>query len=304
MEDAGGGVEGGEVDEGREGACLRHRRVAEPAHRAARFYKHLSHAPIWQLIVPDMTRINMDLRVAPGLSHGPRLVAQGAPRPAPSLLQPPLPRHPARALCPRLVSPGQPLPRSPPPLTFPQETDQRLAALNSLKWSVWSSRGAGLALAFDAGLLLVPMLRNAVTLLRPKLACLFPADENVWFHRQVAYSMAFWTVVHTTAHYVNFFNVELARKSPHSPKLPLTPPRQSFAQRLPSTFTTPRQAASPATLCSSSCSSFTPPPTTKFVTSASRLFGTLTTSPSSSSSLSTHTRLVASSATPSFQTTS
>ncbi|KAF8846310.1 hypothetical protein BDN67DRAFT_890690 [Paxillus ammoniavirescens] len=89
-----------------------------------------------------------------------------------------------------------------------QETNQKLAALNALKWSVWTSRGAGLTLAFDAGLLLVPMLRNLIRVVRPKLAWLFPADENIWFHRQVAYSMAFWAMVHTTAHYVNFFNVE------------------------------------------------------------------------------------------------
>jgi NADPH oxidase len=87
-----------------------------------------------------------------------------------------------------------------------------LAALNALKWSVWTSRGAGLTLAFDAGLLLVPMLRNVIRVVRPKLAWLFPADENIWFHRQVAYSMAFWAMVHTTAHYVNFFNVERTRE--------------------------------------------------------------------------------------------
>jgi len=52
------------------------------------------------------------------------------------------------------------------------------------------------------------MLRNIVTLVRPKVQFLVPADENIWFHRQVAYSMAFWAMVHTTAHYVNFFNVE------------------------------------------------------------------------------------------------
>lgn len=91
---------------------------------------------------------------------------------------------------------------------YSQETNQKLAALNGLKWSVWSSRGAGLALAFNGGMLLVPMLRNIIRVVRPKLAWLFPADENIWFHRQVAYSMAFWTMVHTTAHYVNFFNVE------------------------------------------------------------------------------------------------
>lgn len=148
------------------------------------------------------------------------------------------------------------------------------------------------------------MLRDLVTLLRPKLVRLFPADENIWFHRQVAYSMAFWTVVHTTAHYANFFNVELTRKSPAPPSCPSPLPRQRSAQRLPSTFTTPRLAESPATLCSSSCCSFTHPLIAKFVTSASRLFGTLTTSPSSSSSLSTRTLPVASSAIPSIQTTS
>jgi NADPH oxidase 1 len=89
-----------------------------------------------------------------------------------------------------------------------QETNNRLAALNALTFSVWSSRGAGLVLAFDGGLILLPMLRNIVTLVRPKVQFLVPADENIWFHRQVAYSMAFWAMVHTTAHYVNFFNVE------------------------------------------------------------------------------------------------
>ncbi|GBE78027.1 NADPH oxidase [Sparassis latifolia] len=89
-----------------------------------------------------------------------------------------------------------------------QATDNKLAALNGLKFSVWISRGAGLVLAFCGGMLLVPMLRNIIRVVRPKLAWLFPADENIWFHRQVAYCMAFWSMVHTSAHYVNFFNVE------------------------------------------------------------------------------------------------
>ena len=88
----------------------------------------------------------------------------------------------------------------------------RLAALNSLKYSVWISRGAGVALALDGGLILVPMLRNIIRIIRPNLTWLFPVDENIWFHRQVAYSMAFWAMVHTTAHYVNFINVERSRK--------------------------------------------------------------------------------------------
>lgn len=92
-----------------------------------------------------------------------------------------------------------------------QMTNARLAGLNTLKWSVWTSRGAGLVLAFDGGLILIPMLRNILRFVRPKLSWLFPADENIWFHRQVAYSMAFWAMVHTTAHYVNFINVERTR---------------------------------------------------------------------------------------------
>ena len=95
-----------------------------------------------------------------------------------------------------------------------QYTDVRLSginSLNSLKYSVWISRGAGLVLAFDGGLILIPMLRNVLRFLCPKLRWLFSADENIWFHRQVAYSMAFWTMVHTTAHYVNFINVERTR---------------------------------------------------------------------------------------------
>jgi len=89
-----------------------------------------------------------------------------------------------------------------------QATNPKLAGLNTLGFSVWSSRGAGLVLALDGGMILVPMLRNIIMVVRPKLTWAFPADENIWFHRQVAYSMAFWAMVHTTAHYVNFINVE------------------------------------------------------------------------------------------------
>lgn len=173
----GGDGEGGEVD----GTCLRHRadpgRVRPPAFCSATC-----------IPTPNARRV---------------------------------PRHTRRPLRPRLVSPGQPAP-APAPVPVPappahpaQASNADLAALNTLAWSVWVSRGAGLALALDAALLLVPMLRNTLTVLRPQLARLLPADENVWFHRQVAYSMAFWTVVHVTAHYINFFNIELTRKSPH-----------------------------------------------------------------------------------------
>jgi NADPH oxidase len=43
------------------------------------------------------------------------------------------------------------------------------------------------------------------------LSEIIPSEETVLmgqFHRQVAYQLLFWSMVHTTAHYVNFINVE------------------------------------------------------------------------------------------------
>ncbi|KAK3052840.1 hypothetical protein LTR09_005904 [Extremus antarcticus] len=88
-----------------------------------------------------------------------------------------------------------------------QQRDDRLEPLNTLEFSVWFSRGAGLCLSVDVTLILFPMCRNILRIIRPKIRWL-PLDESQWFHRQVAYSMLFWTIVHTSSHYVNFFNVE------------------------------------------------------------------------------------------------
>ena len=96
----------------------------------------------------------------------------------------------------------------------------RLAALNSLKYSVWISRGAGLALALDGGLILVPMLHNIIRIICPNLAWLFPVDENIWFHRQVAYSMAFWAMVHCSL--CQLINVERSRKCLLPYKIPFS----------------------------------------------------------------------------------
>ncbi|KAK0267994.1 hypothetical protein LTR91_024711 [Friedmanniomyces endolithicus] len=90
---------------------------------------------------------------------------------------------------------------------YKQATTGSLATLNSLHFSVWFSRGAGLVLSVDVLLILLPMCRNLLRIIRPKIRWL-PLDESQWFHRQVAYSLLFWTIVHVSAHYVNFFNVE------------------------------------------------------------------------------------------------
>ncbi|KAL8729644.1 MAG: hypothetical protein Q9166_004593 [cf. Caloplaca sp. 2 TL-2023] len=88
-----------------------------------------------------------------------------------------------------------------------QAEDQRLAGLNTLTFSVWLSRGAGLVLTVDGAIIVLPMCKNLLRWIRPKVKIL-PLDESQWFHRQIAYSLLFWTIVHVSAHYVNFFNVE------------------------------------------------------------------------------------------------
>lgn len=82
-----------------------------------------------------------------------------------------------------------------------QASDERLAGLNSLTFSVWLSRGAGLALSVDGAIIVLPMCKNILRWIRPKIRWL-PLDESQWFHRQVAYSLLFWTIIHVSAHYV------------------------------------------------------------------------------------------------------
>ncbi len=66
---------------------------------------------------------------------------------------------------------------------------------------MWLSRGAGLALSVDGTLILLPMCKIVLRYIRPKIRWL-PLDESQWFHRQVAYSLLLWTIVHVSAHYV------------------------------------------------------------------------------------------------------
>jgi NADPH oxidase len=107
---------------------------------------------------------------------------------------------------------------------YKQVTNERLAGLNKLGYSVYISRGAGLVLGLDGLLIVLPrellplpltihrltmrvrrswgmaVLRNLIRFVRPVVGRVVPLDENVWFHRQLAYATLFWTVVHVTAH--------------------------------------------------------------------------------------------------------
>ncbi|KAL4791864.1 FAD-binding domain-containing protein [Aspergillus venezuelensis] len=96
-----------------------------------------------------------------------------------------------------------------------QATSKKLAPLNALSYSVWISRGAGLVLTFDGTLILLPMCRNIMKFLRPKLRWL-PLDETIWFHRQVAYAILVFTVLHVCGHYVNFYHIEKTQLRPQT----------------------------------------------------------------------------------------
>lgn len=59
------------------------------------------------------------------------------------------------------------------------------------------------------------MCRTLLRYARPKIRWL-PLDESQWFHRQVAYSLLIFAIIHTSAHYVNFFNVEKRQLRPET----------------------------------------------------------------------------------------
>ncbi|KAI9193461.1 ferric reductase NAD binding domain-containing protein [Polychytrium aggregatum] len=92
-----------------------------------------------------------------------------------------------------------------------QKDDPELFVLDSLGASVFTSRGAGLVLAFDCALLLLPMCRNLIRYVRDfkPLNFIIPFDYNVYLHKCTAYAMLFFTLIHTNAHYVNFYRVEM-----------------------------------------------------------------------------------------------
>lgn len=67
------------------------------------------------------------------------------------------------------------------------------------------ARSAALVLHFDIALILFPVCRTLISLLRQTpLNSIVPFDKNLTFHKLVAYSIVFFTWVHTIAHWNNF----------------------------------------------------------------------------------------------------
>ena len=75
------------------------------------------------------------------------------------------------------------------------------------------ARAAALVLHFDIALLILPVCRTLISLLRQTpLNGIIPFDKNITFHKLVAYSIVFFTWVHTVAHWVNFYRLATAQR--------------------------------------------------------------------------------------------
>ncbi|KAF8938876.1 hypothetical protein BGZ58_011246 [Dissophora ornata] len=71
------------------------------------------------------------------------------------------------------------------------------------------ARGAAAVINFDCGLILFSVCRNLISLLRSSfLNDIVPFDKNIMFHKTVAWSIVFFSVVHIVSHYVNYYHLE------------------------------------------------------------------------------------------------
>ncbi|EWC45039.1 hypothetical protein DRE_06319 [Drechslerella stenobrocha 248] len=74
------------------------------------------------------------------------------------------------------------------------------------------ARSAALVLHVDVALVLLPVCRSCISLLRrTPLNSIIPFDKNITFHMLTAWSIVFFSLVHTVAHWNNF--AQLAAKT-------------------------------------------------------------------------------------------
>jgi len=75
------------------------------------------------------------------------------------------------------------------------------------------ARSAALVLHVDVALILFPVCRNLISMVRrTPLNGIIPFDKNITFHKLVAWSIVFFTWVHTIAHWVNLARLAVNEK--------------------------------------------------------------------------------------------
>ncbi|KAG0309889.1 hypothetical protein BGZ98_003432 [Dissophora globulifera] len=71
------------------------------------------------------------------------------------------------------------------------------------------ARGAAGVINFDCGLISLSVCRNLISLMRSTfLNDIVPFDKNIMFHKTVAWSIVWFSVVHSVGHYVNYYRLE------------------------------------------------------------------------------------------------
>lgn len=94
---------------------------------------------------------------------------------------------------------------------YMQKNNEGLSTLNKLGWSVYTSRGAGLCLAFLPVFILVPLCKHTITWLRNKAKILpkniFP-ENSILVHKTASYTLLLFSIIHFLGHLFNFQGVE------------------------------------------------------------------------------------------------
>lgn len=73
-----------------------------------------------------------------------------------------------------------------------------------------TARGAALVIHVNTGIILLPVCRTLITILRnTPLNRVIPFDKNLTFHKAIGWSSLFFSCLHTVAHYVNFYRLSV-----------------------------------------------------------------------------------------------
>jgi predicted ferric reductase len=75
------------------------------------------------------------------------------------------------------------------------------------------ARSAALVLHVDAALILLPVCRNFISVVRrTSLGTVIPFDKNITLHKATGWSIVIWSFVHIAAHMVNFYHLAMTDK--------------------------------------------------------------------------------------------
>jgi len=80
-----------------------------------------------------------------------------------------------------------------------------------------TARAAALVLHVDVGIILFTVCRNMISFLRcTPLNRVIPFDKNITFHKAIGWSLLFFSLVHTFAHYVNLYELSQSKLADQS----------------------------------------------------------------------------------------